>query len=58
MLRNTVCASCWPPASIPDLAKTLIELAARYPVGAIVARGPRGGVHQLVRGRSSDELDD
>lgn len=58
MLRTTVCANCWPPAAIPGLAQTLIALAARYPVGAIVARGPRGGVHQLHPRVSSDELDD
>ena len=58
MLRATVCTNCWPPASIPGLAQMLITLAARFPAGAVVARGPRGGVSQLRRGRSSDDLDD
>lgn len=49
MLRATVCSNCWPPASIPGLAETLITLAARFPVGVVVARGPRGGVSRVRR---------
>jgi hypothetical protein len=47
MLSSTVCGNCWPPASIPALADMLRRLAARFPPGAVVARGPRGGVHVL-----------
>lgn len=47
MLSATVCSNCWPPNSIPGLAETLRRLAARFPVGAVVVRGPRGGVYAL-----------
>ena len=47
MLAGTVCTNCWPPASIPGLAAMLRRLAARFPVGAVLARGPRGGIHAL-----------
>ncbi len=47
MLRATVCRDCWPPSSIPRLARTLIALAERFPVDAVVARGPRGGTYRL-----------
>jgi hypothetical protein len=47
MLAGTVCTNCWPPASIPGLAEMLRQLATRFPVGAVLARGPRGGVYAL-----------
>lgn len=57
MLTSTVCRNCWPPASIPGLAEMLRRLAARFPVGAVVARGPRGGVYALhpVRGTRRED---
>lgn len=47
MLAATVCRNCWPPASIPGLADMLRRLAARFPPGAVVARGARGGAYVL-----------